>query len=32
MIAGGSIEQLLNRVANDVFGESFSQRPPRPTA
>lgn len=32
MIAGGSIEQLLNRVANDVFGESFSQRPPRPSA
>jgi hypothetical protein len=31
MIAGGSIEQLLNRVANDVFGESFSQRPPRPS-
>ena len=29
MIAGGSIEQLLNRVANDVFGETFSQRPPR---
>jgi alkylation response protein AidB-like acyl-CoA dehydrogenase len=26
MIAGGSIEQLLNRVANDVFGETFSQR------
>jgi alkylation response protein AidB-like acyl-CoA dehydrogenase len=30
MIAGGSIEQLLNRIANDVFGETFSQRPPRP--
>jgi alkylation response protein AidB-like acyl-CoA dehydrogenase len=29
MIAGGSIEQLLNRIANDVFGETFSQRPPR---
>jgi alkylation response protein AidB-like acyl-CoA dehydrogenase len=30
MIAGGSIEQLLNRVANDIFGETFPQRPPRP--
>ncbi|HET9017505.1 MAG TPA: acyl-CoA dehydrogenase family protein [Thermomicrobiaceae bacterium] len=30
MIAGGSIEQLLNRVAGEVFGEHFSQRPPRP--
>ena len=29
MIAGGSIEQLLNRIANDVFGETFSQRPSR---
>jgi alkylation response protein AidB-like acyl-CoA dehydrogenase len=31
MIAGGSIEQLLNRIANDVFGETFPQRPPRPS-
>jgi hypothetical protein len=23
---------LLNRVANDVFGETFSQRPPRRVA
>jgi alkylation response protein AidB-like acyl-CoA dehydrogenase len=29
MIAGGSIEQLLNRVAEGVFDERFSQRPPR---
>ena len=29
MIAGGSIEQLLNRVAEGVFEERFSQRPPR---
>jgi alkylation response protein AidB-like acyl-CoA dehydrogenase len=29
MIAGGTIEQLLNRIAGDIFGESFSQRPPR---
>lgn len=27
MIAGGSIEILKNRVAEDVFGRSFSQRP-----
>lgn len=29
MIAGGSIEQLLNRVAEGVFDERFSQRPQR---
>jgi alkylation response protein AidB-like acyl-CoA dehydrogenase len=29
MIAGGSVEQLLNRIAEEVFGERFSQRPPR---
>jgi alkylation response protein AidB-like acyl-CoA dehydrogenase len=29
MIAGGTIEQLLNRIAGSVFGEQFSQRPPR---
>jgi alkylation response protein AidB-like acyl-CoA dehydrogenase len=29
MIAGGSIEQLLNRIAEEVFGERFSQRPQR---
>jgi len=29
MIAGGSIEQLLNRIAGEVFDERFSQRPPR---
>jgi len=26
MIAGGTIEQMLNRVASEVFDESFSQR------
>jgi alkylation response protein AidB-like acyl-CoA dehydrogenase len=30
MIAGGTVEQLLNRLANEVFGETFSQRPLRP--
>ena len=29
MIAGGSAEILKNRVAEDVFGRSFPQRPPR---
>jgi alkylation response protein AidB-like acyl-CoA dehydrogenase len=29
MIAGGSIEQLLNQIAMQVFGERFSQRPPK---
>jgi alkylation response protein AidB-like acyl-CoA dehydrogenase len=28
MIAGGSIEILKNRIAEAVFGRSFSQRPP----
>ena len=32
MIAGGSIEMLKNRVAEEVFGRRFSQRPPRPQA
>jgi len=32
MIAGGSIEQMLNRAASEIFGETFSQRPPRPPA
>lgn len=27
MIAGGSIEQMLNRIAAEVCGEHFSQRP-----
>ncbi len=27
MIAGGSIEILKNRIAESVFGRSFSQRP-----
>lgn len=30
MIAGGSIEILKNRIAEGVFGRSFSQRPPSP--
>jgi alkylation response protein AidB-like acyl-CoA dehydrogenase len=29
MIAGGSIEILKNRIAEAVFGRSFSQRPPK---
>jgi alkylation response protein AidB-like acyl-CoA dehydrogenase len=32
MIAGGSIEMMKNRIAEDVFGRRFSQRPPRPAA
>jgi len=30
MIAGGSTEILKNRIAEEIFGEKFSQRPPRP--
>ncbi len=29
MIAGGSLEIMKNRIAEGVFGRSFSQRPPR---
>jgi alkylation response protein AidB-like acyl-CoA dehydrogenase len=29
-IAGGTTEQLLNRIAEGALGERFSQRPPRP--
>jgi hypothetical protein len=29
MIAGGSLEMMKNRIAEGVFGRSFSQRPPR---
>jgi alkylation response protein AidB-like acyl-CoA dehydrogenase len=32
MIAGGTIEILLNRIAESVFERRFSQRPPRPAA
>lgn len=32
MIAGGSVEILRNRIAEDVFGRRFSQRPGLPTA
>jgi alkylation response protein AidB-like acyl-CoA dehydrogenase len=32
MIAGGSIEILKNRIAEEVFGRRFSQRPPRSQA
>jgi alkylation response protein AidB-like acyl-CoA dehydrogenase len=28
LIAGGTIEQMLNRVAEEVFGERFPQRLP----
>ena len=28
--AGGSLEMMRNRIAEGVFGRSFSQRPPRP--
>ena len=27
MIAGGSVEMMRNRIAEDIFGRSFSQRP-----
>jgi alkylation response protein AidB-like acyl-CoA dehydrogenase len=30
MIAGGSIEMLKNRLAENIFERRFSQRPPRP--
>lgn len=29
MIAGGSLEMMKNRIAEGVFGQSFSQRPPK---
>ena len=29
MIAGGSIEMMKNRLAEEVFGRRFPQRPPR---
>jgi alkylation response protein AidB-like acyl-CoA dehydrogenase len=29
MIAGGTVEMMLNRFAESVFGRSFSQRPAR---
>lgn len=32
MIAGGTVEILLNRIAEGVFGRSFSQRPTRVAA
>ena len=32
MIAGGSIEMMKNRLAEEVFDRRFSQRPPRPMA
>jgi len=31
MIAGGSVEILRNRIAEDVFGRRFNQRPPKAT-
>lgn len=30
LIAGGTEEQMLNRIASEVLGERFSQRPPKP--
>ncbi|MBX7449270.1 acyl-CoA dehydrogenase [Mycolicibacterium sp. 3033] len=30
MIAGGSVEILKNRIAEEIFGRRFSQRAPRP--
>lgn len=32
MIAGGSIEMMKNRLAEEVFGRRFPQRPPRAAA
>ncbi|MBV6303889.1 acyl-CoA dehydrogenase [Candidimonas humi] len=32
MIAGGSVEILKNRIAEGVFGRTFSQRAPKPAA
>ncbi len=32
MIAGGSVEIMRNRIAEDVFDRRFSQRPPKATA
>lgn len=32
MIAGGTIEMMLNRIAESVFERTFSQRPPRAAA
>jgi alkylation response protein AidB-like acyl-CoA dehydrogenase len=29
MIAGGSIEMMKNRIAEEIFGRRFSQRAPR---
>ena len=29
MIAGGSVEMLKNRIAEEIFGRRFSQRPPK---
>src|SRR3546814_13040117 len=31
-IAGGSLEMMRNRIAEGVFGRSFSQRPPKRSA
>lgn len=30
LIAGGTEEQMLNRIAAELLGERFSQRPPKP--
>lgn len=31
MIAGGSVEMMRNRIAEDIFGRRFSQRVPQPS-
>jgi alkylation response protein AidB-like acyl-CoA dehydrogenase len=32
MIAGGSVEMMRNRIAEDIFGRRFSQRLPKPAS
>jgi hypothetical protein len=32
MIAGGSVEILKNRIAEEIFERRFPQRPPRPAS
>jgi hypothetical protein len=30
-IAGGTVQILRNRLASEIYGRNFSQRPPRPS-
>ena len=30
VIAGGSVEMLRNRIAVEILGRNFDQRPPKP--